>query len=456
MATAPPCTKRWEVTGDDNKPKFPTLLMVGLIVGVPMGITYKIGLGFYTYLFLQVLLAVPIFVFFVSGMSYLQQPSTAGDCTTVFNFADKALETMYKGKKIAFETMTEAYLDLKIEFKEDLYETLLTRNKWATFPITWGHITFLFKQFANDVLVHTQAQDKDQVMEHYDRGNDFYSCFLGDRMIYTSAIYKNEEETLEQAQDNKLKVVCDKIHLKKGDKMLDIGCGWGTLIRYAAKQGAKSTGVTLSKNQELWNSEKCKKEGISNNANVLRMDYRDIPMPTNYEDKYDKITCLEMAEHVGVKRFQAYCVQVRNMLKDDGIFYLKIAGLRRAWQYEDLNWGLFMNKYVFPGADASCPLTFNTFHLEKAGFEVRSVETVGVHYSKTLKHWYENWHKAEHKAIILKNYGERWFRQWSLFLAWSVVAAGEGKATCYQIVCHKNLNSFNRKIFVGEGPAGRP
>jgi len=413
--------------------------------------TFKLGMGFYTYLFLQTLLVVPLFVGFVYTMSNWQQPQTSGDCTEYLTFADKQMETSYKGRKIAFETLVEAYLDNKVELKEDLYETLLKRNKWAHFAFTPGHISFLAKQFIKDVLAHTSAQDVAQVTEHYDRGNDFYGAFLGERMIYTSAIYHHADETLEQAQDNKLKVVCDKIHLKENEKLLDIGCGWGTFVRYAAKvRGAKSTGVSLSKEQEKYHLNKCREDNVVG-AEFRKCDYREIPFA-----KYNKITCLEMAEHVGVKRFQTFCVQVYNMLEDDGIFYLQIAGLRRAWQYEDLNWGLFMNKYVFPGADASCPLTFNIYHLERAGFEVRSVETVGVHYSKTLKHWYENWHKPENKTKILKNYGEKLFRQWSLFLGWSVIAAGEGKATCYQIVCHKNLNKFDRKVFIGEGPNGRP
>ncbi len=145
----------------------------------------------------------------------------------------------------------------------------------------------------------------------------------------------SRRETLEELQQRKLETVCHKINLKKDEKMLDIGCGWGTLSVYAATQGAHVTGVTLGRNQTQWANNKAAENKVSNNVRILCMDYRDIPV-----EKYDKITCLEMAEHVGVLRFTTFLAQVREMLKDDGIFFLQIAGLRRAWQYEDLQWGV--------------------------------------------------------------------------------------------------------------------
>ena len=130
------------------------------------------------------------------------------------------------------------------------------------------------------------------------------------------------------------------------------------------------------------------------------------------------------------------------MLEDDGIFFLQIAGLRRAWQYEDLTWGLFMAKYVFPGADASCPLNWVIEQLERAGFEVLTSDTIGVHYSATIHRWYLNWMK--NRDVMKAKYGERWCRVWELFLAWSTIVARQGSATCYQITCHKNSNRFDR------------
>jgi cyclopropane fatty-acyl-phospholipid synthase-like methyltransferase len=135
------------------------------------------------------------------------------------------------------------------------------------------------------------------------------------------------------------------------------------------------------------------------------MDYRDIPVP---EGGFDKITCLEMAEHVGVRHFSKFLSQVSDMLTDDGVFFLQIAGLRKPWQYEDLIWGLFMNKYVFPGADASTPLDFFVGSLEGAGFEIKGIDTIGVHYSATLWKWYRNW--LANKDKVVGKYGARWYR----------------------------------------------
>jgi cyclopropane fatty-acyl-phospholipid synthase-like methyltransferase len=228
-------------------------------------------------------------------------------------------------------------------------------------------------------------------------------------MIYTSGIISDihKEETLEQLQDNKLAIVCEKIGLKAGEKLLDIGCGWGTLAKFASINfGAKATGVTLGRNQTAWGNNGLRKAGISEEqSNILCMDYRDIPVPAG---NYDKITCLEMAEHVGVRHFAGFLKQVHDMLDDDGVFFLQVAGLRKAWQYEDLIWGLFMNKYIFPGADASTPLGFYISSLESAGFEVKSLDTIGVHYSATLWRWYRNW--MGNKEKIEAKYGGRWFR----------------------------------------------
>ncbi len=262
-------------------------------------------------------------------------------------------------------------------------------------------------------------------------------------MIYTSGIISdiNRKESLEQLQDNKLAVVCEKIGLKSGEGLLDIGCGWGTLAKYASvNYNANATGVTLGRNQTAWGNNGFRKAGISEDqSNILCMDYRDIPVPAG---GYNKITCLEMAEHVGVRHLGSFFTQVNNMLDDDGVFFLQIAGLRKAWQYEDLIWGLFMNKYIFPGADASTPLGFVVDKLEGAGFEVKGIDTIGVHYSATLWRWYRNWVANQEKVDA--KYGNRWFRIWEYFLAYSTIVSRQGSATCFQITLVKNINSTHR------------
>ena len=159
-------------------------------------------------------------------------------------------------------------------------------------------------------------------------------------MIYTSGIWHTENDTLEQAQINKMELIAQKMHLKSGETHLDLGCGWGTFINYCAKNyGTKSFGVTLGRNQTAYQTATAKEEGVYPQAQALCMDYRDVVSHNVTKDiTFDKISCLEMSEHVGVKNYPAFVRQVRTMLKDDGIFYLQIAGLRRAWQFEDFNW----------------------------------------------------------------------------------------------------------------------
>jgi len=338
----------------------------------------------------------------------------------------------WHGRKIPMEVLYEAYMAQKLEFTGDVYDTLLKRNQLFSMSFTPGDVEFYLKTFIAQNLGHSMEHDESEIAHVYDRGNDFYNWFLGETMIYTSGIFRDRDETLEEGQRRKLDTVCKYVQMKPGDEHLDIGCGWGTLINHAAKHyGTNSTGITLAKEQAEWAWGVADEMGTRDNIQIFVDDYRNLPAK-----RYDKITCLEMAEHVGIKNFQKFLLQVKGMLKDDGIFYLQIAGLRRPWQYEDLVWGLFMGKYIFPAADASCPLGFVVDQVERAGFEVHRVENCGVHYSLTIKKWYDNW--VANKEAVLEKYGERWFRMWMIFLAWSAIIAAQGSSTVFMITLTKN------------------
>ncbi|KAJ3178732.1 hypothetical protein HK101_010104 [Irineochytrium annulatum] len=426
--------------------------LLGAILVAPLALILLLGIPIMYYPLIFVFTALPAFagynVFFATMAKPIraQKGLPGKNIEDYFVIKNPALKAKYNGrKKIPAETWFEAYFDGDIDMKDpkqDMFETLEARYDWMSFVFTLNQAKFFLTQWIPETLWHSKKQDEDQVRDHYDRGDDFYNWFLGPYMVYTSGICKDntKPESLEQLQQNKLDLVTDKIQLKPGDRMLDIGCGWGTLSVHAAKKGAKVTGVTLGRNQTQWGMKKAADNGVKDNVNILCMDYRDIP-----KQKFDKITCLEMAEHVGVRKFQEFMRQVRDLLEDDGLFFLQIAGLRRAWQYEDLMWGLFMAKYVFPGADASAPLNWVLEQAERAGFEVLNVDTIGVHYSATIYRWYLNWMKNKDK--IIDKYGVRWFRVWEVFLAWSSIIARQGSATCYQIVLHKNLNAFDREKF---------
>ncbi|KAJ1915529.1 hypothetical protein H4219_004267 [Mycoemilia scoparia] len=428
---------------------FDNRVLFALIFAVPYLFSRLFSFGWTTQIILTGILAPAIGALSLWGFSYIApHPTDQTDplpnkpLETYIKIHDEELSAKYnKHKKIPMELFFERYFDGDIDIVGDCLDVFEKRYDWATFEITWSQAKFFIFQWIPELLWHSKKQDETQVRDHYDRGDDFYEAFLGPMMVYTSGMVgnPNERESLEVLQTNKLDEVCKRVQLQPGDRHLDIGCGWGTLVCHAAKNyGTQSLGITLGRNQTAHGNNKASEMGVGDRAELLCMDYRDIPR----RPRYNKITCLEMAEHVGVRHFETFLHQVRDMLEDDGLFFLQIAGLRGAWQYEDFVWGLFMAKYIFPGADASCPLNWVVGKLEKCGFEVRTSHTIGIHYSITIGRWYENWMRNREK--IISSYGKRWFRIWEVFLAWSVIIARQGSSTCYQILAHKNRNGFDR------------
>lgn len=360
------------------------------------------------------------------------------------------VSSRYKENKVAIGNFIEDYIAGDVNINTDFKEMLRHKEEIFTFQFVGHHYKFLISRFLPEVLSHSKKQDERIVRSHYDNKNDLFNWFLGPKMIYTSCYFLTGNESLEVAQENKMNLIAQKIQLKTGDELLDIGCGWGTLVAHMAKYfGANTTGVTIAQAGVDWATNQIKDFGVVDKARAWRMDYRDIPK----DKKYDKITCLEMAEHVGVKNFKKFMKQIYDMLKDDGIFYLQIAGIRERDSlftgpiHEDLVWGLFMNEYIFSGADASMPLHWDLKHIERTGFEIHSVENVGIHYSKTIEFWYDNW--MNNKSKVLDKYGERIYRIYEIFLGWSIYITLQGSSTAYQIVCRKNLNKFDRKKFIG-------
>ena len=357
-------------------------------------------------------------------------------------FKDQKLARRYAKKPIPMATLYEAYFDGDLDIPGDIYAFLRKRNDFVKYSLTTEHLRWAVTNFIPEVVIHSKSQDRRIVREHYDRGNDFFGWFLGERMVYTSGFFENRGQSVEEAQDNKMNLVCRKLQLEKSERFLDIGCGWGTLARHAAvNYGVDATGVTIAERQTEFGNERIKKAGVSERARILCCDYRDIP-----KQRFNKISSLEMVEHVGVKNLVSFYELVRDLLEDDGLFLLQWTGLRRGLRPEDLIWGLFMNKYIFPGADASlCPSAMLKA-MEKAGWEMHSVENISIHYGFTIKKWHDNW--LSNKDAVIAAYGERWFRIWHFFLAWSTIIAEQGNASCFQVVLNKNLDAFDRTRWV--------
>jgi cyclopropane fatty-acyl-phospholipid synthase-like methyltransferase len=362
---------------------------------------------------------------------------------------DAALDRSWNGNKVPMSDVFEAYIDSRIDIPSDKWDAFFeTRNETTVFRLTDSHFKWAVTNFFPEVLIHSKSQDKRVVGDNYNRGNDFYGWFLGEAMVYTSAWYENESATLEQAQYKKIDRCCDKLHLKKGETLLDIGCGWGTFVARAAKErGAKTHGVCLAEEQVAFGKERIKKYGVEQLAKVEVCDYR------NVTGTYDKIVSLEMVEHVGIKNLEKYFKKVNDLLKDDGLFVWSWTGIRNLYsprnplsalslEPEDLIWGLFMNRYIFPGADASLPLSSMLRAAEAAGLETVDVESMNPHYVRTLRAWRDLWKQNE--VEVVKTYGERWYRLWLFFLHWSAIIGEQGSAFNYQVTMHKNLATVDR------------
>jgi cyclopropane fatty-acyl-phospholipid synthase-like methyltransferase len=367
-----------------------------------------------------------------------------GTLTDYVVFNDSALKRKFENRKIPIDTLFEAYFDEKVDIPGDIYALLEDRHAVVEHPFTAEHWKYFLTRFVPEFASHSRKLDEKLVRWHYDRGDDFFAAFLGPRMVYTSGFFTDFGQSVEQAQDQKMDLVCQKLMLEPGDRMLDIGCGWGTLVMHAAKHyGVDATGITISKNQTAFGNARIEANGLSSRARILCMDYRDIP-----KARYNKISNLEMVEHVGVKNLRPFYRQVYDLLDDQGLFLMQWTGLRRRSSQEDLVWGLFMAKYIFAGADASLPLAPMMNVMEKAGWEIHSTENISYHYKITIKKWHDNW--LENREQVVRAYGERWYRIWHVFLAWATTIAAQGTAACFQVLSHKNLNHFDRSIWIGK------
>jgi len=341
----------------------------------------------------------------------------------------------------SIRTALETYIVAPTSTDPLAVENMLESKQHAP---TFGYYEFkyLIQDLLRHTVFHTNTHNEDNIDEGYNKGNDWFASMLGPTMMYTCGLYPTGEETLEQAQNHKIDYVADAIQLEPGMTVLDIGCGWSyTAKRLTEVHGANVTGVTLSKEQLKFGK-------AFNQGNDVKLHLQNAMLLHERKDLipeggFDRIVSLEMAEHVGIRRYNEFLTMIRNtLLKDDGVFYFQVAGLRRWWQYEDLVWGMFMGENVFPGADASCPLGWVVSQVEKAGFEVQRTHNMGSHYSRTLQHWLDNW--RSNKEHIVNKYGAFAFRRWEVFLAWSVRVARQGSSTLFMLTLTKALDEPRR------------
>ena len=279
-------------------------------------------------------------------------------------------------------------------------------------------------------LKRAPAENSDFIQFHYDVSNDFYRLFLDKQMLYSCAYFHDWNESLEQAQLNKLDMICRKLQLQPGEKYLDIGCGWGALICYAAQNyGVKAHGITLSRAQLALTQQKIVTQGLQDLVTVEYCDYQ------NLEGTFDKISSVGMVEHVVIDNMAGYMTKVRSLLRDRGLFLNH--GITRPGKMSDKKFRhmsperRLLAKYIFPGGELD-HLGHMIQCMEAAGFDVHDVEGWRDHYSMTCRHWVQRLEANREEAI--RQVGVEKFRMWTLYLTGCVFALGDGGARLYQTV----------------------
>tara|TARA_B100000780_G_scaffold116894_1_gene82012 strand:- start:86 stop:1276 length:1191 start_codon:yes stop_codon:yes gene_type:complete len=267
------------------------------------------------------------------------------------------------------------------------------------------------------------------VAHHYDLSDNLYDLFLDPKKQYSCGYFKNENDTLEDAQNNKIKHIIKKLNIKPNQKILDIGCGWGSLaIDIARHTNCEVTGITLSKNQFNHCIKKTKELNLENQVTFKLIDYREL------NEKFDRIVSVGMFEHVGRKFYKNFFNQIDKLLNTDGISLIHTIGSVNP-PGDPHPW---ITKYIFPGGYTPS-LSEVTTPIEKAGLIVSDIEVLKLHYSFTLRHWKENCIK--NKEQIIKLFDEKFFRMWEFYLTGCEIAFKWGDQVVYQFQLTKNYTS---------------
>ncbi|HAB54234.1 MAG: cyclopropane-fatty-acyl-phospholipid synthase [Ignavibacteria bacterium RIFOXYB2_FULL_35_12] len=284
-------------------------------------------------------------------------------------------------------------------------------------------LKLLYMVFKSKLLnLQSKKRSSRDVGYHYNLGNILFQNMLDKHMTYSCAYWKNAN-TLDQAQEAKLKLICDKIYLKSGMTLLDVGCGWGSLMKYAAQNyGTKCTGITLSQDQVELGSKLCEDLPID----IQIKDYRDI------KGEYDRVVSVGMIEHVGSKNYKTFFKIINNCLKDDGLFLLHTIGTLNP---KTANADPWTNKYIFPGGEL--PTAQRIAKAAEGLFVMEDWHNFGIDYSKTTKAWFENFNRNWEK-IKSENYDERFYRMWKYFLLSQSGAFRARRNHLWQIVFSKH------------------
>jgi cyclopropane-fatty-acyl-phospholipid synthase len=279
---------------------------------------------------------------------------------------------------------------------------------------------------------HTKSRDAEAVRHHYDVSNEFFALFLDETMTYSCALFEDGVETLEDAQRAKLELICRKLQLEPGARMLDIGCGWGSLAMHAAQEhGASVVGITLSELQATRATERVRKAGLEDRIEIREMDYRDLG-----SEKFDAVASIGMVEHVGERQIDAYAAQIAAILAPGGrVLNHGIAHIEATKTGAHIG-GEFSNRYVFPDGEI-LNLSRMLRAFERAGFETLNVENLHTDYAETLRHWAVRLDQRLDEAERLA--GTERLRVWRLYLRAARNSFEVAYNAVYQLLCSRPL-----------------
>lgn len=322
----------------------------------------------------------------------------------------------------------EAYMTGDLEIKEDLAE-LLRLGLAINFP---DLRLPLFQQIKLYILAlihrNTQRRASKNISFHYDLGNEFYALLLDKTMAYSCAYFANPEDTLEQAQLNKYEHIARKLMLEPHDSLLDIGCGWGGMLIYAAREyGIKGVGITLSENQYRYANRKISELGLQDRITVLCQDYRRL------NGQFDKVVSIGMFEHVGKKFIPAFFRKTADLLRPGGVGLLHTIGKDAPSDSDP-----WIVNYIFPGGYIPA-LPEITSRMGKTGLSILDVENLRLHYARTLEKWSENYER--NIACVKTMFDDSFVRRWRLFLYGSAAGFKHGESRLYQILFSNGLNN---------------
>lgn len=305
---------------------------------------------------------------------------------------------------------------------------LPTLDKWET-RFNW--LTFPVNKIQHIMRKNTPQQAKKNIAAHYDLGNKLYTKFLDNTMMYSSAIYPDPNATLAQAQEYKLKVICDKLQLKPSDHLLEIGTGWGGLAVYAAKHyGCRVTTTTISEEQYAWATQWVEKENLANQVTLLKKDYRLL------EGQYNKLVSIEMIEAVGKEYLGNFFEKCASLLTNDGLMLLQSITIDDR-RYDNYQNGVdFIQKHIFPGGFLPSQFVLNQYLKKHSDLMIRDLHDIGLDYAKTLRDWFDAFVLAR-DALAKDGYDNRFMRMWEYYLKYCEGGFLERTISTVQLVLSK-------------------